>query len=120
MKKAYWVMVGITGIFICLIIGIFVERNLTDGFVVLDQVLPASAQETTSATQIADGKVDLNTATKEQLLLLPGIGEATAQKIIDYRIQHGDFTSIDMLINVNGIGEKKLDQLRPYIKVTSD
>jgi competence protein ComEA len=58
------------------------------------------------------GKVHLNTATLEQLDGLPGVGPVTAQKILDYREQHGAFTSIDDLDTIAGIGPKRLEQLR--------
>ena len=59
--------------------------------------------------------LNINTATAEELQTLPNIGEATAQRIIDYRTQHGDFTSVDALQNVKGIGAKTLEKLRPFV-----
>ena len=58
------------------------------------------------------GPLHLNTATLEQLDALPGVGPSTAQKILDFREQHGAFTSIDELDAVPGIGPARLEQLR--------
>ncbi len=62
--------------------------------------------------------VDLNTATAAQLEALPGIGPATAQAIIDYRTQHRRFRSVNELLEVRGIGEAKLAQIRPHVRVS--
>jgi competence protein ComEA len=58
------------------------------------------------------GPVHLNTATLEELDALPGVGPVTAQKIVDYREQHGAFASIDELDAIPGIGPARLEQLR--------
>lgn len=58
------------------------------------------------------GPVHLNTATLEELDALPGVGPVTAQKILDYREQHGAFSSIDELDAIPGIGPARLEQLR--------
>jgi len=75
----------------------------------------ATAKPTTVATK--QGKVNINTANAAQLDTLPGIGEAKAQNIIDYRKANGPFRSIEDLINVSGIGEKTMDKLRPLITI---
>lgn len=62
-------------------------------------------------------KVDLNTATAEELDKLPGIGPATAEAIIRHRETRGRFRSVTELLEVRGIGEAKLEQLRPLVKV---
>ena len=59
--------------------------------------------------------LDLNTASEEQLDALPGVGPATAQKIIDYRQAHGPFRSVDELEAVPGIGPSKLAQLKGLV-----
>jgi comEA protein len=65
----------------------------------------------------ATGPVDLNRATAEQLDALPGVGPATAQAILDYRAQHGRFRTVEELLEVRGIGESKLADLRDKVKV---
>ena len=61
--------------------------------------------------------VNLNTATLEQLDTLAGVGPATAQKILDYREQHGGFSSVDELDQVPGIGPGRLAALRDLVRV---
>ena len=60
---------------------------------------------------------NLNTATKEDLLLLPGIGNGIAEQIIKFRKEHGAFSSVDDLRRIKGIGPKKLAKLRPYLRL---
>jgi competence protein ComEA len=61
--------------------------------------------------------INVNTAALDQLETLPGIGPALGQRIIDYRELHGPFGSVDDLVNVSGIGEKRLEDLRPMVTV---
>ena len=63
------------------------------------------------------GKVNINTANKEELQKLDGIGDKKADKIIEYRQQHGQFKSADDLKNVNGFGDKTVARLKDQIAV---
>jgi competence protein ComEA len=63
----------------------------------------------------SDGPVHLNVATIEQLDALPGVGPVTAQKILDYREQHGAFTSVEQLDAIPGIGPARIEQLRELV-----
>jgi competence protein ComEA len=69
------------------------------------------------AQNLPAAKVHLNTATLEQLDALPGVGPVTAQKILDYRTEHGSFQSIDELDAVSGIGPARLEQLKPLVEL---
>ncbi len=69
----------------------------------------------------APGRViDPNLSSKEDLETLPGLGPALAQRIIDYRQAHGPFKKIDDLMEVSGIGPKKLEKIKPYLIISEE
>ncbi len=63
------------------------------------------------------GRIDLNTASLEQLDTITGVGPAIAQRILDYRSQVGRFSSVDQLLEVSGIGPKTLERMRDQVVV---
>ena len=69
------------------------------------------------ASHVAYAVVNLNTATKEELVAVSGIGPARAQAILDYRAQHGAFKSVEELKDVKGIGAKRFEKLKAELTV---
>ncbi|HUK29869.1 MAG TPA: helix-hairpin-helix domain-containing protein [Candidatus Acidoferrum sp.] len=61
--------------------------------------------------------VNINTANSEELQQVPGIGPATAQKILEMRKSYGAFKSVDDLLAIRGLGEKRLEKMRKYLTV---
>lgn len=60
---------------------------------------------------------DINSASERALQKVSGIGETTARAIVEYRGSHGNFSSVDELLNVRGIGQSTLEKIRPYLTV---
>jgi comEA protein len=78
---------------------------------------PRQAQEGSRASRAA-APLNLNTATADELEALPGIGPATATRIVEYRQKNGPFKKIEDLMNIKGIGEKSFLKLKPLVSVT--
>lgn len=78
----------------------------------------AAPDSETVPTPAAGGPIlSLNSASEAELDTLPGVGPVTARAIIEYRTQMGGFQSVDELVNVKGIGDKKLAKMKPYLRL---
>ncbi len=73
------------------------------------------SQQKSKVDNLGNKKININKATKSQLMTLPGIGETTAEKIIHYRENEGKFKRVEDLLKVKGIGVKKLEKLKPFL-----
>lgn len=91
-----------------------ISTNIPDTAAIPPQATPA---EDAIALQVEDKRVNLNTATLEELDALPGVGPSTAKNIIAYREAHGGFAAPEEIMNVKRIGEKTFEKLKEFIKV---
>ena len=79
---------------------------------------PGPSGEAPAALPSGEARVNINTATADELTVLPGIGEVLAARIVDHREQNGPFERLDQLMAVSGIGPKTYENLRPLTTVS--
>ena len=106
------VLLGLTGLFLCLLLGLFLH----------DRAAAPAAVETELTAPMEDVRPDpsplnVNTASREELTALPGIGEELAGRVAAYREEHGPFEAVEDLMNVPGIGQGKLAALEGLVTV---
>jgi competence protein ComEA len=99
-----------------LALGLIVVASL---FFILGRWSSDSPKTPIDVFEQAGPALDLNRATKPELRLLPGLGDALAQRIVDFRTRHGSFKSVEDLRQVAGIGPKTLDRIRPFLFVAT-
>lgn len=143
--KIEWILSVAALALICFTLGFFLGRNsLTPGTVTIEteQQAPseeqseeqAAPEEPESPVKLPNGTEDdmpsgegksdenggllnLNTATAAELETLPGIGAVLAQRIVDYRAEHGPFAAVEDIMKVSGIGDKKYEAIESLITV---
>lgn len=76
-----------------------------------------TTESSTSTSSNSKDKININKATVSELTSIPGVGESTAQKIIDYRDENGKFKVIEDIKNVSGIGNSKYEKIKDYISI---
>jgi len=108
MKKAKMIM-GV----VVLCVGVFFLSSIYANAGMKENLGTMAGKAASAAQQL----LDINTATAEQLQQLPGIGEKIADRIVKYRKENGPFSKAEGLLNVEGIGEKKLEKIKPLIEV---
>ncbi|MFL6142560.1 MAG: ComEA family DNA-binding protein [Labedaea sp.] len=98
--------------------GLNIARRLSDGEqLYVGVAAPAEAAVSAAPVPGSAGKVDLNSASVAQLDTLPGVGAVTAQRIVDWRTEHGRFARVDQLREVDGIGPAKFGRLKDQVVV---
>jgi competence protein ComEA len=95
-----------------------VRRMIATSLAVAMAAFLAASPALAAAKPAPTEKVNLNTATVEQLTTLPGVGAKLAARIVEYREKVGRFRSADELLNVKGIGEKNFQKLEPWLTVS--
>lgn len=102
----------------------YVEEDTSSDAVTSFQYVTSSKTDSTSTgestsdtSSVAVGKININTATAEELDSIPEIGPSKAKAIIEYRETEGEFSEIEDIMNVSGIGEKTFEKLKDYITV---
>ena len=107
MKKDKLVLLGVCIAFLALTICVFIGRNTGN-----------DPYDTVQSKMIeTDPRLDINEMSTAQLEAIPGIGEMLAKRIVAYRDANGPFRTLEEVMNVEGIGEKKLDQIASLVKV---
>lgn len=125
-KPKLSVLLIITILFAVFTLGFFLGRTQNGGGITVS--VPAKLQEVPKeetkaetvpleTVEIIAFPIAINQAQKQEFMALPGIGEVLAQRILDYRQEVGRFSSVEELLNVEGIGEKRLEEILEFITV---
>jgi competence protein ComEA len=112
--RAEYLLLALTALFLCLLLTLHLrDRAAMEGPSGMEVEFTVPSE----TIQPDITPLNLNTATIEELTALPGIGEALARRIVEYRAQNGPFQTVDALTNVSGIGEFKLADLEGLVTV---
>lgn len=116
LTKSEWALLALTAAFLAALALLYLDASRTAAGVDYTISVQRADREPPApelpAAAEPQGPVDVNTADADALQTLPGIGPALAERIIDYRTEHGPFRSVEELLEVKGIGEATLEKFR--------
>jgi comEA protein len=96
------------------------HRIVATGLALVLALVVSSGLAIAAGKPAPSGKVNINTATAQQLTVLPGVGEKLAARIVDYRQKAGGFKNVSELMNVQGIGEKNLAKIQAFLTTSGE
>jgi len=96
------------------------QRIVATGLALVLALVVSSGLAIAAGKPAPSGKVNINTATAQQLTVLPGVGEKLAARIVDYRQKAGGFKNVSELMNVQGIGEKNLAKIQAFLTTSGE
>ena len=96
------------------------QRILVTGLALVFALVASSGLATAAGKPAPAGKININTASAQQLIALPGVGEKLAARIVEYRQKQGGFKNVSELMNVQGLGEKNLAKIQAYLTTSGE
>ena len=96
------------------------QRIVATGLTLVLALVVSSGLAIAAGKAAPSGKVNINTASAQQLTVLPGVGEKLAARIVDYRQKAGGFKNVSELMNVQGIGEKNLAKIQAFLTTSGE
>ncbi len=122
-KHPFSILLILTCVFAAFTLGFFLGRNQNHKTVQLSAVsyvprhnaVPVTAPSESQVTETVTFPININTASVYELAELPGIGETIAKRIVEFRTLNGDFAACEELMNVEGIGAGKLEDILDYV-----
>ena len=112
--KTEWVLLGMTAVFLCGLLALYAH----DRAVLASSPVETARNVPQEAFMPELAPLDLNAASEEELAELPGIGAELAERVAAWREENGPFETVEDLMKVSGIGEKKLEGLRDRVTVS--